>query len=91
MGKIEKEGFLEVFKFFRKADGGFIEEFLASADVKRIPSGALIYTEGDKCPGIAFLLHGEIRVYKTSESGREITLYEIFPGETCVLNVSCIL
>ena len=26
---------------------------------------------------IAFLLSGEIRIYKTGEGGREITLYEI--------------
>ncbi len=47
--------------------------------------------EGDSCEGIGFLLHGQIRVYKTGASGREITLYEIFPGETCILNASCIL
>ena len=43
------------------------------------------------CSGIAFLLSGSIRVYKCGESGREITLYEIGPGETCILNASCIL
>ncbi|OGD22966.1 MAG: hypothetical protein A2W03_06250 [Candidatus Aminicenantes bacterium RBG_16_63_16] len=32
-----------------------------------------------------------MRVYKIAESGREITLYEIFPGETCILNAACIL
>ena len=50
-----------------------------------------IYWEGDTCHGIAFILSGEIRVYKTGETGREITLYEIGPGETCILNASCIL
>jgi CRP/FNR family transcriptional regulator len=30
-------------------------------------------------------------VFKIGETGREITLYEIGPGETCILNASCIL
>lgn len=46
---------------------------------------------GDACSGIAFVLSGEVRVYKIGRSGREITLYEIHPGETCILNASCIL
>ena len=31
------------------------------------------------------------RVFKIGQTGREITLYEIGPGETCILNASCIL
>lgn len=51
----------------------------------------MIYSEGDPCSGIAFIISGEIRVYKIGHTGREITLYEIGPGETCILNASCIL
>jgi CRP/FNR family transcriptional regulator len=91
MGMLETERFLKVFPFFQKAEESFLEELLSSSEHKRIPGGISIYMEGDNCPGIAFLLTGEIRVFKTGESGREITLYEIFPGETCILNVSCIL
>lgn len=31
------------------------------------------------------------RVYKIGESGREITLYRIGPGESCILTTSCIM
>lgn len=40
---------------------------------------------------IRFIFEGEIRVFKCSDTGREITLYEIGPGETCILNASSIL
>jgi len=56
-----------------------------------VPSGTQIYREGDACSAIAFVLSGDIRVYKIGQTGREITLYEIGPGETCILNASCIL
>jgi len=65
---------------------------LASISVgKSLPSGLQVYNEGDACSSIAFVLTGGIRVYKLAENGREITLYEIGPGETCILNASCIL
>ncbi len=68
-----------------------MQEMLSSSGMQSIPSGARIYAEGDSCSAIAFVLSGEIRVYKIGETGREITLYEIGPGETCILNASCIL
>jgi CRP/FNR family transcriptional regulator len=65
---------------------------LIRARRQEVPPQTHLYWEGDSCAGIAFLLAGEIRVYKCAESGqREITLYEIGPGETCILNASCIL
>ncbi len=83
--------FLKVFPSFRGSDVGIIEELLASAMRRSAPAGVGIYAEGDSCSGIAFVLSGDIRVFKIGETGREITLYEIGPGETCILNASCIL
>ncbi|MBK9304995.1 MAG: hypothetical protein IPM94_14260 [bacterium] len=34
---------------------------------------------------------GALRVYKTGENGREITLYGVGPGECCTVNVLCLL
>jgi CRP/FNR family transcriptional regulator len=36
-------------------------------------------------------IDGRTRVFKTSESGREILLYQVGPGETCVLTTSCLM
>jgi len=83
--------FLKIFPAFRDSDGGIIEALLTSAIRRSAPAGARIYAEGDSCSGIALILSGDIRVYKIGETGREITLYEIGQGETCILNASCIL
>lgn len=83
--------FVNIFPDFKKAPKGLVRELLFEGTVRRMPSGTLLYREGDACPGIAFVLSGEIRVYKIGQTGREITLYEIGPGETCILNASCIL
>ncbi len=83
--------FTRSFPAFQKIPAPLIQELLSASGTQTIPSGARIYAEGDSCAAIAFVLSGEIRVYKIGETGREITLYEIGRGETCILNASCIL
>ncbi|MDA8090535.1 MAG: Crp/Fnr family transcriptional regulator [Nitrospiraceae bacterium] len=70
---------------------GLLDELKKEVIFKEIPARTLIYSEGDTCHAIAFLIKGGIRVYKAGESGREITLYDLGPGETCILNASAIL
>lgn len=79
--------FFPRFRFQQTLLVGLLEQ----AQRQSFPAGMHLYWEGDSCSGIAFLLTGTIRVYRCSESGREITLYEIGSGETCILNASCIL
>lgn len=57
----------------------------------RLDGGSRIFGEGDACENYLFVLQGAIRVQKVSESGREIVLYRIEPGETCILTTSCLV
>ena len=56
-----------------------------------MPQGHAICQEGSACSHLAILVRGSVRIYKLGENGREITLYRIGPGESCVLTASCIL
>lgn len=91
MDMIPKKMFLDAFPEFRDAPDGLVEELLSAARRQSIPSGVHVYTEGDSCQMFLFLLSGDIRIYKTGAGGREITLYDIGAGETCIVNASCIL
>ena len=91
MKRISREEFTGIFQSLQNAPARLIEDIISRAVLRRFPAGMLIYSEGDACPAIAFVLSGEIRVYKAAEGGREITLYEIGSGETCILNASCVL
>ena len=65
---------------------------LAAAGERRpFSKGTVLYEEGFPCPQVPMLLSGSVRVYKLSESGREITLYRVKPGQICVLSSSCVL
>ena len=83
--------FKRIFPAFRISPDGLVRELIDAGRRQRVPAAKQIYAEGDSCSAIAFVLSGEVRVYKVGQTGREITLYEIGPGETCILNASCIL
>ena len=53
--------------------------------------GELVHRSEDQCKGAILLLDGQLRVYIVSEEGREVTLFRIREGETCVLSASCLL
>jgi CRP/FNR family transcriptional regulator, anaerobic regulatory protein len=67
-------------------------EILAkSARIVEAPIGTMGYREGQACGAYVMRLAGQSRVYKTSSSGREILLYRVQAGETCVITTTCML
>ncbi len=53
--------------------------------------GDSIYSADEECLGVLLIKTGKLRVFILSEDGREVTLYRLYPGDTCVLSASCIL
>ena len=67
------------------------EEMLKSIQFNRLSGGDIAYRQGQHCHAYVMCIDGRTRVFKTSESGREILLYQVGPGETCVLTTSCLM
>lgn len=55
------------------------------------PANHLLFQEGDACLNFVVPLSGSVRVVKPDVSGREILLYRIRPGDSCILTVTCLL
>ena len=55
------------------------------------PKGAILFGPGRTAENMLFLLSGTARVQQVSESGREIVLYRIEAGQSCVLTTACLL
>lgn len=91
MGEEVRRRLLEGFPAIRRGTAGLVEGILENSSLACVPRGTVIYRKGDPCSLIGLFLAGEVRVYAEGGGGREITLYEIVPGETCILNASCIL
>ena len=57
---------------------------LAHIQASALPKGTPIFHAGDAVQGFAVVLSGKVGVYLTGAGGREILLYDITPGKTCV-------
>ncbi len=80
----------DAFPLLKDSEPEVTEEIQKHAMIARIPKGEVVFFEGDECRNLALILSGSVRVYKTAENGREITLYRLGAGESCVLTASCI-
>ncbi len=69
----------------------FRQKFFRSATLVSIAAGQTIASEGSECAQLALVFTGTVRVYKLAASGREITLYRVGQGDSCVLTASCIM
>jgi CRP/FNR family transcriptional regulator, anaerobic regulatory protein len=65
------------------------QSLLENLHFREMEPGTAILREGQVCSNVPFVLEGSIRVFKTAESGREITLYRIEKGQSCILSTGC--
>ena len=64
---------------------------LQQAPVLTLPAGTTVFSENQPCAGFPLLLDGSIRVVKQATSGRELMLYRVAPGGSCIISSSCLL
>lgn len=96
MGTPEKSqddslSWLSIFPQLARLDEAAKAKLKQSARIVEAPVGTIGYREADPCNAYVMRLAGRSRVYKISESGREILLYRVAAGETCVLTTTCLL
>ncbi len=54
--------------------------------LRKMPSDSILMNEDDYIQAIPIVLNGSIKVMRTDEDGKEILLYYIKPGESCVMS-----
>lgn len=59
--------------------------------VVAVPEGTVIFGPGKSPENLLLLLEGRVRVQQVSEAGREIVLYRVEAGQSCVLTTACLL
>lgn len=64
---------------------------LGNATAMSLPAGTVLFDENQPCQGFPLILSGSIRVIKAAANGRELQLYRVLPGESCILTSSCLL
>jgi len=87
---IRKE-FLTQFPIFNTLSPEDLEAALRAAHVRRIAKGASPFGTNSPCMGFSMLLAGSIRVVKLGSNGREMELYRLQAGGSCLISTSCML
>jgi len=56
-----------------------------------IKAGTTLFDCGSTCEMLPLVISGSIRVFKRSETSREISLYRVNKDELCIITLSCLL
>jgi len=59
--------------------------------IVELPKNTVIFGPGKPPENLLLLIEGTVRVSQTTEGGREIVLYRVHAGESCVLTTACLL
>ncbi len=69
-----------------------LREALGAQSIRKtLENRQVLVSGGSECAYLPFVLGGALRIYKVSEAGKEVTLYRIEQGESCILSATCIL
>ncbi len=65
-----------------------VNQLLAKSQTAEIPSKQTILQEGEYIKVVPLVFEGRIKVMRQDESGKEVLLYYINPGESCALSIA---
>jgi len=80
---IEKFNFIEDMKI---SEFKYLKSNVYFDELKR---GEMIFGTHDRCESIPMVLRGSLRLFRTSDEGREMTSYYITPVNICILAALC--
>ena len=63
-----------------------LEKLKKEGTIKVFPADTVIIDENDYVKYVPIVLNGSIKVFKLDDEGREMLLYYIKPGESCVMS-----
>ena len=80
-----------VFPTLADAPPRTLERIARAGVYRKVQAGTVMFSERSPCSGFPLILSGSIRVLQRYPNGRELQLYRVKPGESCLLSGSCLL
>lgn len=85
------ERLIDLYPVLQSLPATTLAHLRAAGKRMRVPAGTLLFDERQDCQGFPFILSGGVRVLKRAANGRELPLYRVLPGESCIMTSSCLL
>lgn len=88
---LDRSEWLSAFPLLAGLERDGLAALTAAGQRVAVPRGAVLFRAGDRCHTFLMVLDGSVRVQMTSDTGREIVLYRVARGETCIVTTACLL
>ncbi len=79
------------FEGLKQLDPALLKSLVENSEVVEIEANSVIFGLGKAPEHLVLLLEGSIQVQQVSDSGREMVLYRVDAGNSCVLTTACVL
>jgi len=79
------------FPEFAGSNDNVVRQLMDSAVLVNLPSRQQVFYPGKICENYLLILSGTVKAQIVSTDGREILLYHVQAGDSCVLTTSCLL
>ena len=89
--QLSPESVLTLYPALRSLNGAQLAIACQPAALLSVPAGTEMFSEQQQCKGFPLLLAGTIKVVKSTPAGREMLLYRVEPGGSCIISSSCLL
>ncbi|MAU40757.1 MAG: Crp/Fnr family transcriptional regulator [Kordiimonas sp.] len=86
-----KDALFSLFPDLEDLDEEIKQQLQSSLHLFEAPAGAVLLEQGEHTQGYVFVIDGVIKVRKSSPEGREIVLYRVEKGQTCILTTTSLL
>lgn len=86
-----QDSWIETFKGLSRLPGDIRAELEEGSQIVSVPAGTQVFAPGQSADNLLLLLDGTVRVQQKSDTGREVFLYRVHAGESCVLTTACML
>ncbi|MFV0246138.1 MAG: Crp/Fnr family transcriptional regulator [Qingshengfaniella sp.] len=82
---------IDRFQGLRRLPPDIRADLTRGSQIVSVPAGTQVFAPGQSADNLLLLLEGTVRVQQKSDTGREIFLYRVHAGESCVLTTACML
>lgn len=87
----EQTEWIDRFEGLKRLPADLREALVGGSQVVEVPAGTQVFAPGQSADNLLLLLDGTVRVQQKSDTGREVFLYRVNAGESCVLTTACML
>ncbi len=88
---VDREKLLNLYPALAGLPAEQLSALLRRTALMHLPAGTQVFAEHQRCQGFPLLIEGCIKVIKLASSGRELMLYRVAPGGSCIISSSCLL